>query len=141
VRDRKTLPQLATFAGGVIAAPSATTASPPPRAPYDGHRRAGVTIASCDVVLRLPDPVARRWRAGVVASDLQPADVLALLLRRQHENPADLSDPPPAGPRAVMTVTLPNETLADLDRLREATGVADRSALCAALLAGQPDDL
>ena len=137
MRERKPLPQLATFAGGVIAAP-ATTVTAPRRPPSDGSR-AGVTVASCDVVLELPDQLAR-WQAGMVSADLEPADVIALLLRRQQARPADLGGPPPEGPGVATTVTLPSETLADLDRLRAATGAADRSALCAALLAGHLAD-
>jgi hypothetical protein len=140
VRDRKTLPRVPTFAGGVIAAAPTTTVTRPVRAGYDGSAPAGVTVASCDVALRLPERLARSWRAGVVGSDLQPADVLAILLRRQRANPTDLAVPPPDGPTATVTVTLPGETLADLDRLRAASGVADRSAVCAALLAGHLGD-
>jgi hypothetical protein len=128
-----------TFAGGVIAA-ATNDVAPPGGGGHDRDGRAAVTVASCEVVLRLPDRMARRWRAGVVSADLQPADVLAILLRRQQEMPTDLSDPHPPGPSAAMTVTMPGETLADLDRLRDSTGAASRSALCAALLAGQLDD-
>jgi hypothetical protein len=129
-----------TFAGGVIAAAATNDGAPPRGGECDRDGRAAVTVASCEVVLRLPHRMARRWRAGVVSADLQPADVLAILLRRQQETPTDLSDPHPPGPSAAMTVTMPEETLADLDRLRDSTRAASRSALCAALLAGQLDD-
>lgn len=135
MRERKSLAPLATFAGGVIAA-----SSPKEHPPLAAERRtqdevSDVSVAAYDVVVRLPDPVARRWRASVVGADLEPGDLVAVLLRRQQENPAPLQLEAPAGSTVAVTATVDRRTLVALDGLRDSTGAGSRSSVFAALVA------
>jgi len=139
MRTRRALPQVPTFAGGLIAtSPSAEDAAAPPK--QIRSDRTDVTVAECDVVVRVPDRIARRWRAGVLSSDLEPGDLIAMLLRRHRAARAGLAAPAQAEPNVTMTVRLPNATLTSLDGLCDTPGAHDRSSVCAALIAGYLDD-